>query len=439
MGEYNNEEFNEEQDDMETRLYEKDESDEEVLENKFEPYDEEQQVVKGFFDTYVPKDEQECNIEQFETEFIPKDEKVLKKLSSKEVDKEKEAYSKEKVHNLKDKKLKLDENDSLENQLKNLSLKEYIQEQDKKDLEFKENPNGKLKESEELAEMVCIGLGDGTIPHNKQEYTITLNKSQEPQYAIYVYELMKKTLNKRPRIIEPKKADAIRLSIGRKKIIEGLIDKGHTPGDKKKNQVEVPQWIIGKGEFQKHGLGGLVDTDGSIHIHKHNKTLHISFNNASYPLVEDFKNMCEANDINTVKISPVKGKSTYTTGMESKGEVSKFIDKVKPKKWEHRAKTFGLVLKSISDPKKRVKIEKELHETYTDKRVNYSFEYRDLLKKLCIKHGYDVSNESLIKEIEKMLTYSDNYTGITKEKKKKLNFYAKNIIDDLKKKWMIND
>ncbi|MGB5910875.1 MAG: hypothetical protein WBH31_06755 [Promethearchaeia archaeon] len=109
---------------------------------------------------------------------------------------------------------------------------------------------------------------------------------------------------------------------------------------------------------------------------------------------------------------------------------------MKPKKWEYRAKTFGLVLKSISDPEKRVKIEKELHKFYPDKRVNYSFDYRDLLKKLCIKHGYDVSNESLIKEIEKMLTYSDDYTGLTQERKKELNFYAKNIIEDLKQRWI---
>jgi len=114
-------------------------------------------------------------------------------------------------------------------------------------------------------------------------------------------------------------------------------------------------------DFQKVGLRGLVDTDGSIHIHKHNKTLHISFNNASYPLVKSFKDMCETLDIEPVKISPVKGKNTYTTGFEAKKDVSKFIAKVEPKKWEYRAKTFGLVLKSISDPKKRVKIEKKLH------------------------------------------------------------------------------
>jgi hypothetical protein len=178
----------------------------------------------------------------------------------------------------------------------------------------------------------------------------------------------------------------------------------------------------------------LVDTDGSIHIHKHNKTLHISFNNASFPLIRDFKDMCNTFDIEPVKISPVKGKNTYTTGMESKKEVAKFLDVVKPKKWEYRAKTFGLVLISISDPQKRKKIEKILQKSYPDKRIHHSKDYVDSLENLCAKHGLDVSNESIIKEIEKMLTYSDNYTGYTKAKKLKLNFHAKNVINDLKKK-----
>ena len=220
-----------------------------------------------------------------------------------------------------------------------------------------------------------------------------------------------------------------------KKIVNSLIDKGLKSGDKKETQVSIPLWIKENRIYLKRCLRGLVDTDGSIHIHKHNKTLHISFNNASYPLVKGFKDMCKTLGIQSVKISPVKGKNTYTTGFEAKKDVTKFLAKVKPKKWEYRAATFGLVLKSISDPEKLVKIENELSKFYKDKRINYSLEYKYLLKELCIKHGYNVSNESLIKEIEKMLIYSDDYTGLTQNRKNVLNNYARKIIDDLKKRW----
>ena len=71
--------------------------------------------------------------------------------------------------------------------------------------------------------------------------------------------------------------------------------------------------------------------------------------------------------------------------------------------------------------------------------MHYSNEYKQDLKYLCIKYGYNVSNESLIKEIEKALTYKDSYTGLTQERKNQLNVYAKKIIDDLKKRGIKKD
>ena len=292
-----------------------------------------------------------------------------------------------------------------------------------------------LRNSGDLAEMITIALGDGSIPKDESHFRIILNRTEEKQYRKYVLELMQKLFKKTPGIYKPKDANAVKMTISRKEIVRALISKGLKPGDKKENQVDVPQWIKKKKEFQTRGLRGLVDTDGSIHIHKHNKTLHISFNNASFPLVNDFKKMCKTLNIETVKISPVKGKNTYTTGMESKKEVAKFIYKVRPKKWEYRAMTFGMVLKSISDPDKRIKIEKELQNSYPDRRIHHTKDYKDKLKNLCVKYSYDVSNESIIKEIEKMFTYNDKYPRYTKEEKIKLNFYANNIIKELKNKF----
>lgn len=94
-----------------------------------------------------------------------------------------------------------------------------------------------------------------------------------------------------------------------------------------------------------------------------------------------------------------------------------------------------MVLISINNPEKRAKIEKELLKSYPDKRVHHSKDYNNKLQNLCVKYGYDVSNQSIIKEIEKMLTYSDSYTGYSNEQKIKLNFHAKNLINDLKKRF----
>jgi hypothetical protein len=255
-----------------------------------------------------------------------------------------------------------------------------------------------LKESSELAEMVSIILGDGSIPKNESRVRITLNKTEEPQYRKFVYGFMQKLFMKKPTIYKPKDANAVKMSINSKEVVRGLINKGLKSGDKKKNQVEVPQWIKKEKENRRSSIRGLIDTDGTIHIHKHNKSVRITFKNSSFPLVSDYKEMCEGFNIPTQKISHDKKRDIFDVQIEAKKDIVNFIETVKPRKWEYRAKTLGLVLKSISDPKKRKLIEKELIKPYPDKKVHYSKKYYALLKRLCEKYEYDVSDESIFNE-----------------------------------------
>ena len=108
-----------------------------------------------------------------------------------------------------------------------------------------------------------------------------------------------------------------------------------------------------------------------------------------------------------------------------KFEVSKFLDAIKPKKWEYRAKILGLTLISLKDHQKRIAIEREKYKIYPDKRIHYTHEYKDLLKHLCEKQGYEVNKESIIKEIE---------NALTNQNKGELNIYGKNIINELKQR-----
>ena len=290
----------------------------------------------------------------------------------------------------------------------------------------------KLRNSSELAEMVCIGLGDGSIPKNESRFRVTLNETEEIQYTKHVKSLMQNLFNKTPNIYKPKKANAVKLTISNKKTVEKLIDKGLKSGDKKVNQVCVPKWIKDNNKYQKDGLRGLVDTDGSIHVHKSTSRIRVKFKNASLPLVRDFKDMCKLNDVKTSKIYPVKGKNTYEIEIEAKKDVCRFLYKIQPKKWKYRAQTLGLVLISISDPHKRKKIEDEIFKLYPDKKVHYSDVYRDKLKNLCVIQGYDVTKKEIIKKIEEALTYNLNYTGLTREKMKELNIYGNRLVSDLR-------
>ncbi|MFW9875565.1 MAG: LAGLIDADG family homing endonuclease [Candidatus Thorarchaeota archaeon] len=317
-------------------------------------------------------------------------------------------------------------------EIKGTDLRAYIE----RKYENKRNKEiGKLKESEELAELINIGLGDGSIPHDKKHFRVTLNKSQEAYYALYVYDLMFKILQRKPSIYEPREADAIKFTVATKRVVKKLIAKGLTPGDKKENQINEPDWIKYNQKFHKGGLRGLVDTDGSIHVHKQNRSIRISLKNASYPLVKDFKEICKWNGINSQKIYPVPNQNTFLLVIESKKDVSKFIYNIKPIKWEYRAKILGYNLISMKNPRKRKMVENELWKIYPGKKVHYNDEYQKYLKNLCKKYGYDVSNTSIIEEIETALTYSDNYTGLPQNKKNQLNIYANKIIDELKQRW----
>lgn len=109
----------------------------------------------------------------------------------------------------------------------------------------------KLRNSSELAEMVCIGLGDGSIPKNESRFRVTLNETEEIQYTKHVKSLMQKLFNKTLSIYKPKKANAVKLTISNKTTVKKLIDKGLKSGDKKVNQVCVPKWVKDKKNIKK--------------------------------------------------------------------------------------------------------------------------------------------------------------------------------------------
>lgn len=107
-----------------------------------------------------------------------------------------------------------------------------------------------------------------------------------------------------------------------------------------------------------------------------------------------------------------------------KFEVAKFIDIIKPKKWEFRVETLGLTLISLGDPQKRIEIQKELCEKFPDKHVHYTKEYKSLLKKLCKKQGYKIDTESIINAIKESLRNKSNG---------KISIHAENVNENIRK------
>ena len=322
----------------------------------------------------------------------------------------------------------------------------YIREKDKKNTEERYVDKGRnsetkvftLEENSKLAEMIGIILGDGNTYYEKgKKYLLRIssNRVEEKKYRNYTKELMKELFNVSPKSYEKSDRKGTDLTINNKSVVEGLIEKGIIPGDKVKNQVKVPNWIK-KVEINKVGcIRGLFDTDGSIYLRNTQKSFGLNFKNASFPLVKDFKEMCESVGIKTQKIpkpkiyqNPDTGEvfETYQITIENKFEISKFLYKIKPKKWDFHAKTIGMSLLTFEDPSKRVKIKEELDKKYSDKKLHYSMEYQNFLRILCEKHGYKVEKKNIINAIEKAL-------GDKRMKVNKLNNDGIELIKELEK------
>jgi len=317
----------------------------------------------------------------------------------------------------------------------NPDIKEIEHESRKhKKIEIPEN-SIKLEESEKLAEFFGISEGDGHIPENMRHIMVSLNKNEEVKYIQYTKNLMEELLNKTPLIRPKKDANVVNIEIHGKNIVGGLVKKGLIPGNKVENQISTAPWISKKEVYKIGNLRGNTDTDGSIFIKKAQKSIRIGFYNSSQPLVKNFKEMCESLNIRIGKVMTSLQTNPdhqerihrrYEVLIAGKSGVSKFLDIIKPMRWEYRADLLGLTLVSLKNPEKREAIERDLYKAYPDKHVHYNDEYKELLKDLCKKEGYSVSNESIVRSIEDALTNKNT---------RELTVHGKRVIDDLKQKW----
>ncbi|MFX1499938.1 MAG: LAGLIDADG family homing endonuclease [Promethearchaeota archaeon] len=372
MGEYDDDLF-EEQHDFDNEIEEIEELE---IENNFDPEDEEEGADTEIIGIFEPKDEK--------IDFNPKDENI----------------------NFYD---KLDTNftPSDENKREGFSSKENIKTEE--DIYVPER-------NVEFAEMTGIILGDGNIYINEDTrrnyFRIYSNRLEERDYNNYVKQQFEKIFGIKPRIEDRKDSAGRAFIVENKPIIRGLIKTGLEAGNKVKNQVKIPKWIESNDQNKIGCLRGLFDTDGSIYIRNTQKAIGLNFKNGSLPLIKDFKRLCASLDIKTQKIPKPKISvnpltkeefKTYQVTIENKSDISKFINTINPKKWEFRAETLGIALISHQDPVKRKSIQKELNNLYSDKKIHYTSEYKEKLRSLCQKYGYEINKDTIKNSIKNSL------------------------------------
>ena len=190
-----------------------------------------------------------------------------------------------------------------------------------------------LEKDEELAELFGIILGDGHIHSQNQDSNkkginyleITLN-SKEKDLRIRTEYLVRSKTGLKPNTYS-KKGNCLRIVIHSKDLIKKFLDTGLESGNKKQNQVGIPEWIKNNKKYSKYCIGGLIDTDGSIYhdVREGKSYLRIQLSNHSRNLIKDFNQACRLIGINTVK----GGENQIQVARK---DVDEFIDNIEPVK-----------------------------------------------------------------------------------------------------------
>lgn len=150
------------------------------------------------------------------------------------------------------------------------------------------------RKSSLLSELVGIILGDGGI--TRYQVTVSLNNRTDREYAHFVLKLFRKLFNLKATLTVREK-NTCALVVSSVKLIDYLNKIGLKRGDKIRQQVNIPKWILKNKDYMIACLRGLVDTDGGVYYHNHvtkgirYRHLGLGFTSHSLPLLRDVHNI----------------------------------------------------------------------------------------------------------------------------------------------------
>lgn len=122
------------------------------------------------------------------------------------------------------------------------------------------------RKSVELAEFTGIMMGDGGI--SPRQITITLHHIDDKDYLVYVISLIRKLFGVEPSIYHRERDSTNTITVSRTSLVDFCIDKLGLPlGNKIRQNIDIPKWILKNQEYKKACVRGLIDTDGSIFTH----------------------------------------------------------------------------------------------------------------------------------------------------------------------------
>lgn len=180
------------------------------------------------------------------------------------------------------------------------------------------------QKSEALAEFFGIIIGDGGI--SKYQVTVTLSGLVDSEYSNWLTNFIEKLFKINASWKKDKK-NVIRITISRTSLTDFLVDNGLPRGNKIKQQIDMPKWIIGQKKFSISCVRGLIDTDGCVYLDKH------SYKNKGY------QNIC----LDFTSASKKLLDSVYKILDDLKLEPKKYEKSIKIRKKKNVIKYFKII------------------------------------------------------------------------------------------------
>lgn len=146
--------------------------------------------------------------------------------------------------------------------------------------------------SELLAEFMGIMLGDGGR-RNSWQITVSYNWREDREYAAWLCQLIQQLFSLKPTYVVREQIGAADLLISSAELVDFLTTLGFPQGHKLRSGLTIPKWIINNPQYRLACVRGLMDTDGSVYVHKYRvngvayQYTKLCFSSASQDLLQD--------------------------------------------------------------------------------------------------------------------------------------------------------
>lgn len=195
-----------------------------------------------------------------------------------------------------------------------------------------ENLSLPTKTNKNLAEFVGVMLGDGNLckPNNPKNYyflRICNHISDDKEHRKYIQKLFYSLFKINLRTYNHNSKNATVLDCSNRLVFEIIEKYGFPRGNKKKNNIGIPDWIMSNNKYLKVCIRGIIDTDGSVFPKSRNKSLpQIEVSSQIPNLREDFRNGLIKLGFKPSKWS--KGSNTPNCGLYAKNQVFKYFREI---------------------------------------------------------------------------------------------------------------